>query len=74
MDINAFSEIKLYDADSFDYAGSILMDTNKWELKDVKITELLELPKDMPLKAMLQMLIVYNLVYDVVGSEEAIKL
>jgi|GEM_PF-1973820 len=74
MNVNAYSEIKLFDADSFEYAGSILMDNKKWELKDVTLQEVLDLPKDMPVKAILQMLIAYNLVYDVVGSEEAVKL
>lgn len=74
MDFNAYSEIKLYNADSFDYAGSIIIKDKKWKLQDVTLQELLDLPPEMPLKAMLQMLIAYNLVYDIVGSEDAVAL
>ncbi len=56
-------EIKLYDADSLEYRGSIIAEGPAWHLQNCDNAELAALA-GMPLKAVLVNLIIYNLVYD----------
>ncbi len=56
--------VKLYDADTMEYAGEIVVNTDKWEYVDVANSELVEMTHKMPLKALLPCLIAFNLVYD----------
>ncbi len=56
--------VKLYDADTMEYAGEIVVNTDKWKYVDVTNSELVEMTHKMPLKALLPCLISFNLVYD----------
>ncbi|PKL40602.1 MAG: hypothetical protein CVV44_03090 [Spirochaetae bacterium HGW-Spirochaetae-1] len=58
-------EIKLYDADTMEYAGSILVNGGDWEYRDVDHEHLISVTKGMPLKAVLSNLIMFNFVYDI---------
>jgi len=60
-------EVKLYDADTLEYAGSmVVVKKNEWNYVDVKDKHLTEATKDMPLKSVLPCLISFNLVYDII--------
>ncbi len=60
------TEIKMYDADSFDYCGSILVfEKSKWDFSGVTDAQILEIGRLLPLKGVLQMLISLNIVYDI---------
>ena len=56
--------VKLYNADTLEYAGEIIVSTDKWEYVDVVNTDLVEMTQNMPLKSLLPCLIAFNLVYD----------
>lgn len=61
------TKIKLFDADTFLYAGCInVYRDSQWKFVDVTNEQLLELARNMPLKGILQMLISLNLVYDII--------
>lgn len=62
-------EIKLYDADSLEYAGSIVINNStSWSYVDVKDDYMIGVTSGMPLKAALQCLITFNLVYDIIEA------
>lgn len=57
--------IKLYNADTLEYSGTIISNGPEWSFKEVENAQLTAMTKGMPLKALLANLIVFNLVYDV---------
>ncbi len=59
-------EIILYDADSLEYSGKILVEGNSWQFSEVSNDFLVKFTKGMPLKAVLQCLISFNIVYDII--------
>lgn len=59
-------EVKLYDADTMEYAGSMITKGNTWDYNDVKDEHLIQVTRGMPLKSVLPCLISFNLVYDIV--------
>jgi len=61
-----YKEIKLYDADSLEYCGSIFVDGSKWRYSDVNNPHLIKTTEGMPLKTVLMSLISFNLVYDII--------
>jgi len=61
-------EVILYDAYSLEYSGKILVDGNNWQFSEVSNNFLLTFTKGMQLKAMLQCLISFNIVYDIIES------
>ena len=61
-------EVILYDADSLEYSGKILVDGNNWQFSEVSNNFLLTFTKGMQLKPMLQCLISFNIVYDIIES------
>jgi hypothetical protein len=74
ISMNIVTEIKLFDADSFDYSGSIVVyNDSSWDMIDITNEMLLEAPRLMPLKGILQMLISYNLVYEIIPCGEQNK-
>ena len=67
MNMLNVKEIKLFDADTLEYAGSIVMkDSASWSYVDVKDDYMVGVTSGMPLKAALQCLITFNLVYDII--------
>ena len=63
---SGIKEVKLYDADTLEYAGSMVVKNKSWEYVDIKDKHLAEVTKDMPLKSVLPCLITFNLVYDII--------
>lgn len=61
-------EVILYDADSLEYKWEILVDGNNWQFSEVSNNFLVTHTKGMRLKAMLQCLISFNIVYDIIES------
>ncbi len=59
----------MYDADTLEYAGSILVYGAMWSYADIDNRELTRLTRGMPLKAVLMSLISFNLVYDIIYEE-----
>lgn len=59
-------EIKLYNADTLEYAGSIAIQNSSWSYVDVKDDYMVSVTSGMPLKAALQCMITFNLVYDII--------
>lgn len=57
--------IKMYNADSMEYTGSILVNGYQWEFRDVDDEHLIRTTSGMPLKAVLACLISFNIVYDI---------
>jgi hypothetical protein len=57
--------IKLYNADSLEYAGSILVKGKAWEYVDVDDEYMKKVTVGMPVKAVMMCLINFNLVYDI---------
>lgn len=68
MSYTDIKEVKLYDADTLEYAGSMIVDGSTWNYSDVKDSHLVEVTKGMPLKAVFPCLISFNLVYDIIES------
>ena len=63
------NEIKLYNADTFEYSGSIMIfNDSDWEFRDMENHFLVEITKGMPLKGVLSVLISFNIVYDIIPS------
>lgn len=60
--------IKLYNADSLEYAGSILVRGHSWEYLDVDDEYMKKVTEGMPVKAVMMCLINFNLVYDIIGE------
>ncbi len=59
-------EIRLFDADTLEYAGYIKLDNDSWSYVDVKDEHMVNVTTGMPLKGALQCLISFNLVYDII--------
>ncbi len=59
-------EIKLYDMDTMEYSGSIVVDNNAWEYREVKNDHMISVTRGMPLKALLACMAGFNLVYDII--------
>lgn len=59
-------EIILYDADTTEYSGKIIVEGSQWHFVEVSNAYLATFTKGMPLKAMLPCLISFNLVYDII--------
>ncbi len=57
-------EIKLFDADSLEYSGSIVVTGKDWQYENCTHDDLQSVTTGMPLKAVLANLIIFNLVYD----------
>jgi hypothetical protein len=66
--MHLIKEIKLYDADSLEYSGSMIVNGSKWKYAGVKDDHLMRMTSGMPLKAALACLISFNFVYDVIES------
>ncbi len=64
----AIKEVKLYDADTLEYAGSMVVNGSSWNYNEVKDSFLIEVTKGMPLKSVFPCLISFNLVYDIIES------
>jgi hypothetical protein len=69
MMTTAVSEVKLFDADTLEYSGSIIVNNdNSWQYKDVTDDHMIEITRGMPLKGVLVMMINFNLVYDIISD------
>lgn len=66
--MDLIKEIKLYDADSLEYSGSMIVNGGEWKYDGVKDEHLIQVTTGMPLKAVLACLISFNFVYDVIES------
>jgi len=67
--MNQIKEIKLYDADTLEYAGSMKVNGQEWRYDGVNDEHLIKTTTGFPLKAVLSSLITFNLVYDVIEAE-----
>ena len=61
-------EVKLYNADTLEYAGSMVVNGSTWDYNEVNDDFLIEVTKGMPLKSVFPCLITFNLVYDIIES------
>jgi hypothetical protein len=68
MDSTEIKEVKLYNADTLEYAGSMVVNGSTWDYNEVKDDFLIEVTKGMPLKSVFPCLITFNLVYDIIES------
>jgi hypothetical protein len=59
-------EVKLYNADTLEYAGSMIVDGNSWRYNEVKDEFLIQTTSAMPMKSVFPCLISFNLVYDII--------
>jgi len=59
-------EVRLYNADTLEYAGTMIVKDNSWDSVDINDKYLLEMTKGMPIKSVLPCLITFNLVYDII--------
>lgn len=66
--MDLIKEIKLYDADSLEYSGSMIVEGGQWKYDGVKDEHLIQVTSGMPLKAALSCLISFNFVYDVIEA------
>ncbi len=66
MNHPGIKEVKLYNADTLEYAGSMVVDGNTWNYTDVEDSFLVEVTSGMPLKSVFPCLISFNLVYDII--------
>jgi len=66
MNQNSIKEVKLYNADTMEYAGSMIVNGNTWNYSGVKDDFLVEVTTGMPLKSVFPCLISFNLVYDII--------
>lgn len=66
--MDLIKEIKLYDADSLEYSGSMIVNGGEWKYDGVKDEHLIQVTTGMPLKAALACLISFNFVYDVIEA------
>ena len=64
--MNNIKEVKLYNADTLEYAGSMIVKDDSWNYVNVKDNDLLSMTKGMALKSVLPCLITFNLVYDII--------
>jgi hypothetical protein len=58
--------IKLYQMDTLEYSGSIVVKENTWEYQGVTNDHMISVTKGMPIKAVLACLTTFNLVYDMI--------
>ncbi len=63
-------QIKLYDADTLEYMGSIQVQESGWHFLDCARQDLVKMVTGMPLRAMLQCLISFNMVYDEIEQQQ----
>jgi len=68
MNDTVIKEVKLYNADTLEYAGSMVVKGNTWEYDGVKDDYLIQVTSGMPLKSVFPCLISFNLVYDLIES------
>lgn len=61
--------IRLFDADTLEYAGMIVVNGTSWEYRDVENDYLRDVTRGMPIKGVMACLINFNLVYDIEGVE-----
>ncbi len=62
-------EIKLFDADTLESCGSILVQGKEWQFSNCPNEDLVSMTTGMPLKAVLANLIMFNMVYDEIDYE-----
>lgn len=62
----SIKEVKLYNADTLEYAGSMIVTGNTWQYNGVKDDFLVESTSAMPMKSVFPCLISFNLVYDII--------
>lgn len=67
--MNLIKEIRLFDADSLEYSGSMIVNGNSWKYEGVKDEHLIQVTTGLPLKAAMSCMITFNLVYDVIEAE-----
>jgi len=60
--------IKLYDMDTMEYSGSIVVSGAAWEYQDVQNDHMISVTRGMPLKPLLACLVQFNLVYDIIDT------
>ena len=68
MNQQSIKEVKLYNADTMEYAGSMIVNGNTWNYNEVKDDFLVEVTSGMPLKSVFPCLISFNLVYDIIEA------
>ncbi len=68
MNQTQIKEVKLYDADTMEYAGSMVVKENGWDYSEVKDSFLIEVTSGMPLRSVFPCLISFNLVYDIIEN------
>lgn len=61
-------EVKLYNADTLEYAGSMVVNGEKWEYRDVLDEFLVNVTAGMPIKSVFPCLIAFNIVYDIIEN------
>lgn len=66
MNDSGIKEVKLYNADTLEYAGSMIVNGHEWDYAEVSDNFLIEVTKGMPLKSVFPCLISFNLVYDII--------
>jgi len=66
MSLINIKEVKLFNADTLDYAGSMIVNGDSWNYHEVKDDFLIEVTRGMNLKSVLSSLISFNLVYDLI--------
>jgi len=59
-------QIKLYDMDTMEYAGAIVVTDAGWEYRDVTNEHMMSVTRGMPFKAVIACLAWFNLVYDMI--------
>jgi len=65
--MEVITKIKLFEADTLTYAGTInVYSDSRWKFVDVTDEQLLDIGKHLPLKGILHMLISLNMVYDII--------
>lgn len=58
-------QIKLYNIDTLEYSGSIVVTDTGWDYRDVTNEHMMSVTRGMPLKAVMACLVSFNLVYDI---------
>lgn len=66
MSYQNIKEVKLYNADTMEYAGSMIVNGSSWDYNEVKDDFLIQVTRGMPLKSVFPCLISFNLVYDII--------
>lgn len=68
--MDKITEVRLYDADSLEYSGSIQVNGDTWEYVNVTDSFMVQTTTGMPLKAVLSNLIIFNIVYDIIEKTD----